>query len=963
MFMTSRRFLLAAAFSAGLGAPAQAQFGQPNMGTGPKLPASGAITRDTAYERKVLENITAPAGATMTLFAGPPIAMYPTAVAPSPDGSVYVGVDLNLAQGAVKGRGRVMRLVDTDGDGRADRYTTFLDVDSPRGIVADGKTVYVMHPPNLTAYRDTNGDGIADDSTDIVKGIGFGLDVRSSDHSTNNITLGPDGWIYVAVGDYGYLNATGKDGNTITRHGGSLVRVRPDGTGLEIVTVGTRNIYDVGIDPFGHAFTRDNTNDGGGWDTRFHYLAPNANMGYPSLFRYFREEHMPSIADYGAGSGTAGLWIQDPGVPDQVNNSLFTGDWTTNRVYHHVLTPKGASFAIEQHDYMTVPHAIDIAMDDRSHLYVGSLIGGVFNYAGDTVGAIVRVSFPGKTPSKPPTWASASVAQLVDAIVSDNAVHRIWAQQELARRGASAATVTRLGQLAGDRARPAYARASAIFALKRLAGERANPTLVRLADDPVVREVALRALTDDRTHVANVPVNLFVQALQDTSYFVRVQGLNGLVRLGARDRAQAIVPLLTSPDSALAHLAVQSLAALGARDVALAALTAAGSSPALRTRARMVLQQLHDSATVGALLGALGSSSSADVKHEALLALARLYNTEGPWTGDWWGTHPSTLGPYFAPATWEQSARIRPALRDALLAAQGDDFRALAQTFVRNRVLPAGAEALLAAVSTPGDPSRARLVDALAGASQVGDAAVALLPELDRRGAAFHTAVAELLAGETTFGAPTLPLARAAALDTTLSPEVRGRLLTAFSQLSGDAGRDAAVAVFALVTPRTAAPRPPSPPAGTTGDPGAGVPGVGVVKSGAPAPGAVPAAAAAAATPTAAPNAPAGAPSAVEQAWRRYVGSFDRFQQLDYFAALTKSADEAQRTLAYAVLLQAARASSRSPMLAPVREKVAPVIDAAWGDPTARTSLVDAIHIMHVESLYADKLKVTKEPD
>ena len=184
------------------------------MGLGPTLPKSGTIPRDTAYERKVLAQMKAPDGFTMLSFAGPPFAMYPTVVAPAPDGSVYVGTDLNLAQGAVKGRGRVMRLVDTDGDGHADKYTIFAEVDSPRGIAVDGNTVYVLHPPNLTAYRDTNGDGIADTSDDIVKDIGFGLDVRSSDHATNNITLGPDGWIYVAVGDYGYLNAKGKDGAT-----------------------------------------------------------------------------------------------------------------------------------------------------------------------------------------------------------------------------------------------------------------------------------------------------------------------------------------------------------------------------------------------------------------------------------------------------------------------------------------------------------------------------------------------------------------------------------------------------------------------------------------------------------------------------------------------------------------------------------------------------------------------------
>ena len=71
--MTTRlsRFAFAALATAAFGAPARAQFGPPNMGTGPKLPPSGTIARDTAYERKVLEEMKAPDGFTMTLFAGP----------------------------------------------------------------------------------------------------------------------------------------------------------------------------------------------------------------------------------------------------------------------------------------------------------------------------------------------------------------------------------------------------------------------------------------------------------------------------------------------------------------------------------------------------------------------------------------------------------------------------------------------------------------------------------------------------------------------------------------------------------------------------------------------------------------------------------------------------------------------------------------------------------------------------
>src|SRR6476619_6932753 len=78
-----------------LAAPSAGAEGQPNTSTGPVLPKSGAIPRDTAYERKVLAAMKAPDGFTMLHYAGPPFAMYPTAVAPAPDGSVYVGVEIN----------------------------------------------------------------------------------------------------------------------------------------------------------------------------------------------------------------------------------------------------------------------------------------------------------------------------------------------------------------------------------------------------------------------------------------------------------------------------------------------------------------------------------------------------------------------------------------------------------------------------------------------------------------------------------------------------------------------------------------------------------------------------------------------------------------------------------------------------------------------------------------------------
>ena len=385
----SRTFALALLFAASAAANAQAP--AQNAARPQPIPKSGTVAPAPALEQKMLADVKAPPGFKLTLFAGPPVAMYPTCVAESPDGAVFVCVDPNLSLSTLKGVGRVMRLVDTDGDGHADTYTTFAEMDSPRGVVSDGKTVFVMHPPTLTAYRDTNGDGIADESTDIITGLGFDLDFRGADHTTNNIQLGPDGWLYVAVGDYGFVKATGTDGRQIHHRGGAVVRVRPDGTNLEIVATGTRNIFDVAIDPFARIFARDNTNDGDGWDTRLHYLAPGANMGYPMLYQNFKSEHFPSLADYGPGAGVGSIWLQDPAWPEGFNNTLYTGDWTMQKIYRHTLTPKGAIYDIKQDEFLSVLRPADVVLDGNSNLYVSSLAGGQFTYIGDSVGYVVQV--------------------------------------------------------------------------------------------------------------------------------------------------------------------------------------------------------------------------------------------------------------------------------------------------------------------------------------------------------------------------------------------------------------------------------------------------------------------------------------------------------------------------------------------------------------------------------------------
>ena len=130
------------------------------------------------------------------------------------------------------------------------------------------------------------------------------IDERGGDHTTNGIRMGLDGWIYIAVGDYGFHGAKGKDGTTLSQRGGGILRVRPDGTELEVFAIGLRNPFAIAIDPYLNLFTRDNTNDGAGWDVRVSHLIQTADYGYSQRFANFPDEIMPPLGAYGQGGGT-----------------------------------------------------------------------------------------------------------------------------------------------------------------------------------------------------------------------------------------------------------------------------------------------------------------------------------------------------------------------------------------------------------------------------------------------------------------------------------------------------------------------------------------------------------------------------------------------------------------------------------------------------------------------------------
>lgn len=635
----------------------------------------------------------APDGFKVREFAMPPNIDYPAAITVAANGDVYVSSDQNGSLGKDPGMGRVIRATDTNGDGVADDFQHFVpDVDSPRGGDWVGDTLYLIHPPYLSSFRDTDGDGVADEKKLLIQGLGGGIEhPRGADHTTNGVTMGIDGWLYIAVGDFGMTEARAADGSTYTLHGGGVVRVRPDGSELEPYSIMVRNIYNLGISPYMDIFSRDNTNDGKGWNTHLHHFTSLGDHGYPRLYKNFEDEAIAPLKDYGGGSGTGGAYIHEPGFPGNFGDMLYTTDWTTGHVYYHDLPADGESFEPHQEIFEVLPRATGVDVDGFSRLYMADWRNGKFKFAGEgvEVGAVVVATAPGETPASYQDVTKVGDSELVRLLTSQSGVQRLEAQQEILKRGLSGQALQELRANTVNKAVPLYNRVAAIFTYKQLLGEESTPKLVQLAKyDDSLREFALRAMTDRKGELNNVPVELFVDALSDNNPRVVLQALIGLERLGASHVAKDIIAASSSWVKAsvsprVTHTAIRALVSLGNVEDCLSAV----SNPETRQIALSALKRMYRVESVTGLIDIANSKEDDDLRLDSLLALARLHFKEKPWDMvSWWGTRPDDRGPYFELIEWFLSKRIRSVLENGFADIPKEKQGTYLEGLAKNRI-------------------------------------------------------------------------------------------------------------------------------------------------------------------------------------------------------------------------------------------------------------------------------------
>lgn len=390
--------------------------------------------------------------------------------------------------------GRVSVLEDSNGDGRMDKKTVFLDgLVLPRAlkVLADG--VLVGEPPHLWLARDTNGDLKADSKTLVCDCYGTAL--ANVEHNANGLLWAMDNWIYTSEHDTFLRLKLGK---------------------FEIRKTLARGQWGATQDDAGRVYRNNNSSalhvdfvptqyyarNPAAVRTRgsFEFLGTPAELNATFPVRPNRGVNRGYVTGQLRGDGTLATYTavcaptvyRGDRLPAELNGNVFLAEPSGNLVSRVVVDDDGTRLrgrkAYASAEFLTSTderfRPVYLSSGPDGTLYVVDMYHGVIQHTGyiteylrdhitakkleapTRVGRIFRIVHETTKRAEPPALATESSAQLVERLAHPNGWWRDTAQQLLVQRG-DASVVGALTQLASG-ATDARTRLHALWTLDGL---------------------------------------------------------------------------------------------------------------------------------------------------------------------------------------------------------------------------------------------------------------------------------------------------------------------------------------------------------------------------------------------------------------------------------------------------------------------------------------------------------------
>ena len=181
----------------------------------------------------------------LRLFASEPDIINPVSMAWDEKGRLWIletqDYPNEIKLGEEVGNDQIKILEDTDGDGRADKFTVFADkLSVPTSLTFWNDGVIVAQAPYFLYLKDTDGDDRADERQVILEGWGT-FDTHAG---PSNLRYGFDNQIWGVLGYSGFDGKVGNEEHTFKQ---GVYRFQPDGSQLEFMGATSNNTWGLGF--------------------------------------------------------------------------------------------------------------------------------------------------------------------------------------------------------------------------------------------------------------------------------------------------------------------------------------------------------------------------------------------------------------------------------------------------------------------------------------------------------------------------------------------------------------------------------------------------------------------------------------------------------------------------------------------------------------------------------------------